>query len=259
MKKPGWYIFFLLIVFASNARGQTTTYNQFWNEFTFTKPLKGKWALELNLGQSYTSTGENINIFSRNAQFYPRIWAHFNATARWKVSLFYAYFFNQYVPEIDQREYTESRIALQGIYYIKKVRYTLSTRVRFEDRHIENTDGYNEGVYRFRGQIKLLYPFNSKFIRKNTVYGIGSDELFFKTSSNVTGSQVFDRNRLTLGAGYSLTDDVQVELTYVNEYLPRPNGNEIVNALQLNFSFNNLFSNLKKKLTKNDVDNRVDL
>jgi len=259
MKKSGWHIFLLLIVIVSNASGQTTSYNQFWNEFAFTKPLKGKWSLELNLGQSYTSTGDNSNIFSRNAQFYPRIWAHFNATARWKVSLFYAYFFNQYVPEIDQREYTESRIALQGIYYIKKVRYTLSTRVRFEDRHIENTDGYNEGVYRFRGQIKLLYPFNSKFIRKNTVYGIGSDELFFKTSSNVTGSQVFDRNRLTLGAGYSLTDDVQVELTYVNEYLPRPNGNEIVNALQLNFSFNNLFSNLKKKLTKNDVDNRVDL
>jgi hypothetical protein len=180
MKKSGWHIFLLLIVIVSNASGQTTSYNQFWNEFAFTKPLKGKWSLELNLGQSYTSTGDNSNIFSRNAQFYPRIWAHFNATARWKVSLFYAYFFNQYVPEIDQREYTESRIALQGIYYIKKVRYTLSTRFVLKTGILKILTAIMKGFYRFRGQIKLLYPFNSKFIRKNTVYGIGSDELFFQ-------------------------------------------------------------------------------
>ena len=258
MIKPGWFFFFLIIAFTLNARSQTTTYNQFWNEFIFTKPLKGKWALELNLGQSYTSTGENSNIFSRNAQVYPRIWVHYNATARWKLSLFFAYYFNQYVPEIDQREYTESRVALQAIYYIKKVRYTLSTRFRFEDRHIENTDGYNEGVYRFRGQIKLLYPFNSKFIRKNTIYGIGSNELYFKTASNVTGNQFFDRNRFTIGSGYALTDDIQVDLTYVNEFIPRSKGNEIINAMQLNISFNNLFNNLKKRLTRKDESHQVD-
>jgi hypothetical protein len=252
MKKTGWYISFFLIIVTLTARGQTTTYKQFWNEFAFTKTLKCKWSTELNLGQSYTSTGTNTNIFSRAAQYYPRLWIHYNATARWKLSLFYAYFFNQYVPEIEQREYTESRLALQGIYYIHKVRYTLSTRFRVEDRHIENTDGYYEGLYRFRTQIKLLYPFNSKFIRKNTVYGIGSNELYFKTPSNVTGSQFFDRNRLTLGTGYAVTDDFQVELTYVNEYLPRSGNNEIINAMQLNFSFNNLFPNLKKRFTKQD-------
>ena len=64
----------------------------------------------------------------------------------------------------------------------------------------------------------------------------------------MTGAAVFDRNRFTIGSGYSITDDVQLELTYVNEILPRNPVNEIYNAFQVNVSFNNLFQNLGKKL-----------
>jgi len=238
-----------LLVFAGTVTySQTAHYNQFWNEFAFSHSFKNKFSTELNLGQSYTSTEGSKNIFFASSQVYVRGWVHYYASARWKLSYFFSYFYNKYVPEIDQREYPELRSALQGVYYLHKVNYTLLARFRTEDRHILNNAGYYEGVYRFRTQMKFIYPFNNRIIRQGVIYGLCSDELFFKTASNVTGDSFFDRNRLTIGAGYSITDDTQVELTYANEFLPRNPVNEMYNALQVNVSFNNLFENLGKKI-----------
>ena len=236
---------------------EQTNYKQFWNEFNFTRTLKGKWSLELNLGQTWTSSPEQSSMFSYNSQLYARGWVHYHFNARWKFSFFYAYFFNRYVPEIKQKGLPEFRSAYQAIYYIHKLRYTLSTRLRIEDRHIRNDSGTFEAYYRFRTQIKLLYPINGKRIREGVFYGIGSEEFYFKTTTTLTGKEFFDRSRLTLGLGYSLTDDMQAELTYVNEFLPRDSGDEIYNVVQLNFSFNNFLENLKKKFSSKKENTQV--
>jgi Protein of unknown function (DUF2490) len=242
--------FFFSFLCTTPLLGQTNHYAQFWNEFAFTRSLKGKWASELNLGQTWTSTADNKNMFYRNSQLYVRLWVHYYASSRWKISSFLSYYYNRSVPEINQEELPELRFAVQGTYYIHKVGYTLLTRFRIEDRKLKNNAGVWEAFYRFRAQLKMVLPLNGKVIRKGVFYGIASDELFFKTGARLTGNQAFDRNRLTLGAGYSFTDDVQVEVTYANEYLPREGTNEMYNALQVNFAFNNLLPNLKKSLFK---------
>lgn len=241
----------LFLLANSTAKSQGTNQSgQFWNEFAFTKTFNERAVAELDLGQTWTGSPSNKGILSYYSQFYVRGWFHYTASPKWRLSIFYAWYYNKYVPEIDQREYPEGRLALQSIYFIKRTRYILSTRFRMEDRHISNKEGAFEGVYRFRDQIKLIYPFNNRTIVKGTVYGLGSEEVFFKTPSDIAGDQFFDRNRFTIGAGYSFTDDIQIELTYANEYLPRPSTNELYNAVQLNFSINNLFPDLKKKLSK---------
>jgi hypothetical protein len=232
---------------------EKTSYSQFWNEISFTRTLKGKWSLELNLGQTWTSSPDKGGMFSFNSQLYARGWVHYHYNPRWKFSFFYAYFFNRYVPEISQKGLPELRSAYQAIYYFHKVGYTLTTRFRIEDRHIRTDSGAFEAYYRFRTQVKLLYPINGKRIREGVFYGIGSEEFYFKTNANLTGREFFDRSRLTLGIGYSLTDDTQVEVTYVNEYLPRDKGDEVYNVLQVNFAFNNVLEKIKKKFfTKKD-------
>lgn len=129
--------------------------------------------------------------------------------------------------------------------------------MRVELGHIRN-ENY-ENVYRYRQQIKYLKPINSKVLREGVVYAIASDELFFKSDAKVTGLSFFDRNRLNLGAGYLFTDDLQLELTYANEYLPRDNGSQIVNAASLTLTFNNLFKNINKKLFhKNELAPKED-
>lgn len=254
LKKPGLILVILLIT--SINYGQTTTYNQFWNEVQFNRTISKKWSAELNLGAVYSSTESSSNIFQQNIQRSARVWGHYYFSPRWKFSSFLAYNYNKDVPEIGQFKSPEVRFALQGIYYFHKTGYTLSTRMRMELRHMRNEEGDYDNVLRYRQQIKYIQPINSKVLREGVVYGVASDELFFKSGTKVTGLSFFDRNRLNIGAGYLFTDDIQVEITYANEYLPRDEGNQIMNAASLTVTFNNFFKNLNKKLHhKNETSN----
>ncbi|RXM48133.1 DUF2490 domain-containing protein [Flavobacterium sp. YO12] len=228
--------------------GQTTKYNQFWGEVQFNRTLSEKWSTELNIGTSYSSTESSPNIFDQNTQRSLRGWAHYYLSPRWKLSSFVAYFNNKDVPEIGQFQSPEWRFALQGIYYFHKTGYTLSTRLRTELRHMKNQDDTFENVLRYRQQIKYIKPINSKVLREGVIYAIASDEVFFKSGTKVTGQSFFDRNRLNIGAGYLFTEDTQIELTYANEYLPRNDNNQIVNAVSLTLTFNNLLKNINKKI-----------
>ena len=233
---------------------QTKSYGQFWNETQFNRTINDKWSAEMDLASSYSSTESSSNIFHKNIQRSFRGWGHYYLSPRWKVSSFIAYFNNKDVPEIGQFESPEWRFALQGIYYFHKTGYTLSTRMRMELRHLRNADDDYENVLRYRQQIKYIQPINSKILRAGVIYAIASDELFFKSGTKVTGESFFDRNRLNIGGGYLFTDDIQVEFVYVNEFLPRNNGNQIINAASLTVTFNNLFKNTlnKKLLHKNE-------
>lgn len=66
LKKPGLILVILLIT--SINYGQTTTYNQFWNEIQFTRTISEKWSTELNLAATYSSTESSSNIFQQNTQ-----------------------------------------------------------------------------------------------------------------------------------------------------------------------------------------------
>ena len=45
-----------------------------------------------------------------------------------------------------------------------------------------------------------------------------------------------------------INDDLQVELTYTNELIPRDNGGILNNIISITFTTNNLFSNIKHKV-----------
>ena len=238
--------------------GQTTKYNQFWGEVQFNRTLSEKWSTELNLGTSYSSTESSPNIFDQNTQRSLRGWAHYYLSPRWKLSSFVAFYNNKDVPEIGQFQSPEWRFALQGIYYFHKTGYTLSTRLRTELRHMKNQDDTFENVLRYRQQIKYIKPINSKVLREGVIYAIASDEIFLKSGTKVTGQSFFDRNRLNIGAGYLFTEDTQIELTYANEYLPRNENNQIVNAVSLTLTFNNLLKNINKKILHKPEDPHED-
>ena len=240
----------LLIInpfYALLVHGQTQGYNQINNEFDFNRDLSQHWALEFDVGQSWTTLPGHSNIFSSLAQVYGRAWVHYAPDDKWKLSFFYGYYFNKYDPAIDQTAAPEWRSAVQATYYIERRRAILSTRFRIEDRHIYNSDSVYEAVDRFRAQIKIVYPFNGEFIAKNVIYGIGSEELMFKTSSKVSGSSFFDRNKFTAGFGYGVTQNMQIEITYCNEYIPRAISDSY-NEIQFNVVFNNVLPRLNKYL-----------
>jgi len=237
-----------VILLVTNSYGQNTTYSQFWNEIQFNQTISEKWSTEIDVATSYSSTESSSNLFDNTIQRSLRGWAHYYYSPRWKFSTFVAYLNNKDVPEIGQFESPEWRFALQGIYYFHKTGYTLSTRMRTEFRHMRNQDDEYENVFRYRQQVKYIQPINSKILRSGVIYAIASDEIYLKSGAKVTGESFFDRNRFNIGAGYLFSDDIQIELTYCNEFLPRNNGNQTTNAASLTLSFNNLLRNIKKKI-----------
>ncbi len=237
-----------IILMITNSYGQNTTYGQFWNEIQFNQTLNKKWSTEIDLATTHSSTESSSNIFENTIQRSLRGWAHYYSP-KWKFSTFLAYYSNRDVPEIGQFESPEWRFALQGIYYFHKTSYTLSTRMRTEFRYMKNQDDDYENVFRYRHQIKYVQPINSTTLEEGVVYAVASDEIYLKSGAKVTGESFFDRNRFNVGAGYLVTDNIQVELTYCNEYLPRHRGNQTTNAASLTVSFNNLLRNLQKKIT----------
>ncbi|OXG08696.1 uncharacterized protein DUF2490 [Flavobacterium araucananum] len=242
---------FVILTITNLSYGQTTTYGQAWNEIQFSRTINEKWSTELDLASSFSSTATSSNIFQQNIQKSFRGWGHYYLSPRWKLSSSIAYYDNKDVPEIGQFKSPEWRFSLQGIYYFHKIGYTLSTRMRLELRHMKNGEDDYENVLRYRQQIKFIKPINSKVLREDVFYVVASDELFFKSGTKVTGLSFFDRNRFNAGAGYLFTDDIQAEITYANEFLPRDEGNQVVNAAAITITFNNLFKNLEKKLSHN--------
>ena len=237
---------FLLFFFIFNTSfSQTDTENQFSNEFQTNSNVGKKTAIEYNFGQAFTSGTVETNPFYKNSQLYLRSWLHHYTSDKWKLSGFVAYYFNKDVPEISQNRVPEIRFAVQGTYYFLKGDNTLTNRIRIEDRiFIEDTF---EVVFRFREALKFVFPISKIKSGNGYTYGIASDEVFFKTTGNVTGGQHFDRNRLTLGFGYNLSDTIQFEIAYQNEYLPRPTNDQMFHVISTTIIFNDLISSIKKQ------------
>ena len=124
---------------------------------------------------------------------------------------------------------------------------------------MQNEDGVFEDKYRYRQQLKFIMPLNSNFLRGGVFYFLTSEELFLKPKAKTSGINFFDRNRFEIGGGYLVTDDIQLELTYTNEFLPRDETNEMYNCIVLTVTFNNPLPNLKKIISpKTSEENKAD-
>jgi|WetSurSiteA1Bulk_404760.scaffolds.fasta_scaffold00144_15 hypothetical protein len=246
--------FLFLLLGSWSARAQTTSYTQSGNELQFARAINDKWAAEVMLGGTFSNTPSNPKVLSTNIQRYAFAWAHYYFSPRWKFSTSLAYYYNKDVPDIGQYFSPEYRWTLQGTYYFHKTGYTLLTRMRGELRFIMNADSVFEDKYRYRQMIKFLKPLNSQVLRKGVVYFVTTEELLLKPHAKTKGIDFFDRNRFEIGGGYLVTDDIQLELTYVNEFMPRDNGNEMYNIISFTVSFNNLLPNLRKGITSKPSD-----
>jgi hypothetical protein len=247
-RRWGTIVFLFLLLSSIKVKAQTTSYSQLGNELQFSRTINDKWATEIYLGGTFSSTPEENRVLKTNIQRYIFGWAHYYLSPRWKLSSSFGYFYNKDVPDIGQYFSPEYRLTLQGTYFIHKTGYTLFTRIRGELRYMMNAEGAFEDNYRYRQMIKLMKPINSQVLREGAFYFLTTEEVFFKPHARTTGVNFFDRNRFEIGGGYMISDDLQVELTYVNEFIPRDNGNELYNIVALTVTINNLFPRLKNKL-----------
>jgi hypothetical protein len=242
----------LIILFAFflslSVKAQTSSYTQLCNELQFARSINDKWAIETFLGGTFSNTPSDPKVLSTNIQRYIFLWGHYFLSPRWKLSASFAYYNNKDVPDIGQYYSPEYRLTLQGTYYFHKTGYTLLTRMRGEFRYMMNEEGVFEDKYRYRQMLKFVKPINSQVMRQGVVYFLTTEELLFKPNAKTEGLTFFDRNRFEIGGGFLITDNLQVELAYLNEFVPRDNGNELYNAMEITLTLNNLLPNLKKQI-----------
>jgi hypothetical protein len=251
-------VLIFVLFFSWTLLAQNTSYTQWGNELQFARAINDKWAGELFLGGTFSNTPYESKVLKTNIQRYVFVWAHYYFSPRWKFSSSLAYYYNKNVPDIGQYFSPEYRWTLQGTYYFHKTGYTLLTRMRGEFRYIMNADSVFEDKYRYRQMVKFVKPINSQVLRKGVFYAVGTEELLFKPHAKTKGLNFFDRNRFEIGGGYLLTDDLQLELTYVNEFMPRDNGNEMYHVISLTITVNNLLSNLRKSISSRPSEDPLD-
>jgi len=240
-------IFFLLNIRPVEA--QRETYSQFWSEISFARVIKGKWSAESIFSGMRSSTANESGMFKFQSNFGIELWGQYHANAKMQFAGQLAYFSNKNVPDLNQSKSTEIRITPQAVYFFNKKHYIFSTRARMELRILKNDEGSADDVYRYRQQVSFTYPFNSKVIREGVYYGIVAEELFFKTNSDVSGLSFFDRNNFRIGLGYAVSDNFQLQASYINEYLPRSSGDKIYNAFKISLLFNNFLSEVRGYLS----------
>lgn len=247
-------LFILMISLRTEA--QNTSYTQLANELQFARAINDKWAAELWMGGTFSNTPSDNKVLSTNIQRYFFLWAHYYLSPKWKLSSSFAYYYNKDVPDIGQYLSPEYRLTMQAIYYIHKTGYTLTTRMRGEFRYMMNAEGVFEDKYRYRQMLKFVKPINSQVLRKGVFYFLTTEELLFKPQAKTKGVDFFDRNRFDIGGGYQITDDLAVELAYLNEYVPRDTGNDIYNVLEFTITFNNLFPNIRKRFASGSTEGK---
>jgi hypothetical protein len=227
---------------------QSKKLHQFWNEYAFTKDLTSQWALEIDLGLRATTAPSDSHIFRNIAQLYMRLWVHYYPSQCWKFSVFYAYFQNKLVDELNQEKRLELRSALQCTYILlDKNRFKLNLRGRFEDRHIKKGYGNFETIKRLCFQMKAVCPLKVLMVNEMSMNVFVSEDFFFNAKSSISRDYFFDRNRLTLGLRIPIDSDLDIELSYVNETTPTVK-DQYLTALQFNLIFNNFLPILENRL-----------
>jgi hypothetical protein len=249
------FLIFIALPFQSSAQ---TKYSQFSNEVDLVLTINNRWTGELDFANTFSNTPTEDRVLKTNVQGFIMAWGHFQYSPRWKFSSFFGYFHNKDVPEIGQYEAPEWRLALQARYFFHKIGYTLNTDMRFELRFISDEDGVFEDVYRYRQKLKCLVPLNSKILRKGVFYVFASEEIIFRSTARETGMTHFDRNLFSVAAGYLITDDVQIELGYVNEFVPRDDGNFIYNTVSATLTVNNLIRKVGKLIAGAPAERSAD-
>ncbi len=113
--------------------------------------------------------------------------------------------------------FAESRIYQEAFLpHALSKRILLTHRFRYEQRWVEDQDFRT----RFRYNLFVNVLLNKDAMEKKTTYLALYNELFINGETNIGGGrevQLFDRNRLYLGLGYGLRDNLRAQLGWMRQ------------------------------------------
>jgi len=114
-------------------------------------------------------------------------------------------------------------------------RFFATHRFRFEERLVDNQDFRT----RYRYNLFLNVPLNSKDMTKNTLYLALYNELFINAQKDIGNGKTveyFDRNRFYTALGYVVQDGLKIQLGFMQQSLNTISKNQIQLSLHQKFN-----------------------
>ncbi len=223
---------------------KTINPGQFWSEVCFGQAFNQKIAFELQLQRNFSnSSTKDYNILHHTISntLVGILHYYFNPTI--KLSGFLFYTANPEVSDILQPKSNELRPSIQLQHSYLKNRFTLFNKVRYEYRWVNqfNPDKKSETT-RFRYAPKIFVNLNGKTIQAKSYYLVVSDDAI----KTIGSENLIDLNLFAAGFGYCFTDNISLELTYINKKEFQSTANQITHALSVSFTLNNIFPSISR-------------
>ncbi|WP_417876723.1 DUF2490 domain-containing protein [Winogradskyella sediminis] len=188
-----------------------------WLIYIGNKKLNSKWNIHNEVQyRNYNAVGDLEQLLLRTGVGYNLSDNNDN------ILLGYGYILSEnYIDDTDDKTaVNEHRIFQQFTTKQKVGRVGLSHRYRFEQRFVED-----DFKMRFRYFLGVKIPLQYKEEAKNPLYVSLYNEIFLNTESSV-----FDRNRVFGGIGYTFSDNLRLELGYMNQFF-ETSGRDQINII----------------------------
>jgi len=188
-----------------------------WLIYIGNKKLNSKWNIHNEVQyRNYNAVGDLEQLLLRTGVGYNLSDNNDN------ILLGYGYILSEnYIDDTDDKTaVNEHRIFQQFTTKQKVGKVGLSHRYRFEQRFVED-----DFKMRFRYFLGVKIPLQYKEEAKNPLYVSLYNEIFLNTKSSV-----FDRNRVFGGIGYTFSDNLRLELGYMNQFF-ETSGRDQINVI----------------------------
>jgi hypothetical protein len=130
---------------------------------------------------------------------------------------------------------TENRIYQEALFSNKVGgRFLFTHRLRYEQRWVEGQDFRT----RYRYNLFLNVPFNSKELGKDVIYLALYNEIFINGQKDIGDDrevEYFDRNRTYLGLGYGLRDNLRLQTGWMKQTTDNWSKGQLQLSLHHNF------------------------
>lgn len=185
-----------------------------WLIYIGNKKLNSKWNIHNEVQyRNYNAVGDLEQLLLRAGVGYNLTENNNN------ILLGYGYILSEnYIGDSDDKmSVNEHRIFQQFTTKQSLWKVKLSHRYRFEQRFVES-----DFKMRFRYFLGINIPLQYKEDGKNPLYLSVYNEIFLNTKSSI-----FDRNRVYGGLGYKFSDQLKLELGYMNQFFETSSRDQI--------------------------------
>ncbi|MEZ4796856.1 MAG: DUF2490 domain-containing protein [Flavobacteriaceae bacterium] len=192
-----------------------------WLIYIGSKKINSKWNIHNEVQyRNYNAIGDLEQLLLRTGVGY-------NLDESNNVLLGYGYILSEnYIEDADNKiSVNEHRIFQQYTSKQNVGKVKLSHRYRFEQRFVEN-----DFKLRFRYFLSLNIPFKSNESGVSPLYLSAYNEIFLNSKSSI-----FDRNRVYGGLGYTVSENIRIELGYMNQFFETDSRDQINIITFVNF------------------------